>query len=421
MKKESIRKTGITLAAILGLGTLLYLSGLVAQLNINYEAWLAAGGMTGAAQMAPLQYHPLICLRFAISPTGLRAALLILAIGAGIFVFLRLRDRFGGTDLDDRNFVRSKRGTYGTANWMTEKRKREILEVASPKKARGIILGREENGDVICLPEDTRYNKHVVIYGASGTMKSRGVIRPAIFQAIRRGESVLVSDPKSEIYSDCVELFKKHNYTIRVFNLVQPEFGDSWNAMFNLNGDTLMAQILTDIIISNTKGDNKGDHFWDNGEANLLKALILYVDQDTSRPPEQRNLPAVYQMLTRNTEKQLTAMFERLPVTHPAKASYWLFSQASDTCVPASCWVLVPAFRCCRTKPSAGSPARTTSIWSCPVVRSARISSSWTIRVRLWNSSPHCFSAACLSSSCAMPTASHASAATYPSISFWRR
>lgn len=36
-------------------------------------------------------------------------------------------------------------------------------------------------------------------------------------------------------------------------------------------------------------------------------------------------------MLTRNTEKQLTAMFERLPVTHPAKASYWLFSQASDT------------------------------------------------------------------------------------------
>lgn len=94
----------------------------------------------------------------------------------------------------------------------------------------------------------------MVIYGASGTMKSRGVIRPAIFQSIRRGESVLVSDPKSEIYTDTVELFRKHNYTVRVFNLVQPEFGDSWNAMFNLNGDTLMAQILTDIIIANTKG-----------------------------------------------------------------------------------------------------------------------------------------------------------------------
>ena len=62
--------------------------------------------------------------------------------------------------------------------------------------------------------------------------------------------------------------------------------------MFNLNGDTLMAQILTDIIIANTKGDNKGDHFWDNGEANLLKALILYVDQDTSRPSSETSLPS---------------------------------------------------------------------------------------------------------------------------------
>ena len=30
-----------------------------------------------------------------------------------------------------------------------------------------------------------------------GTMKSRGVIRPALFQSIRRGESVVVTDPKS--------------------------------------------------------------------------------------------------------------------------------------------------------------------------------------------------------------------------------
>lgn len=178
MKKETIRKLGIALAAILGPGALLYLSGLVAQLQINYEDWLHSGGMTGTAQIAPLQYHPLHCIRHAFTPAGLCAALLILTVGSGVFLFLRLRDRFGGKDLDDRNFVRSKRGTYGTANWMTEKRKKEILEAASPKKARGIILGREENGDVICLPEDTRYNKHVVIYGASGTMKSRGVIRP---------------------------------------------------------------------------------------------------------------------------------------------------------------------------------------------------------------------------------------------------
>ena len=48
--------------------------------------------------------------------------------------------------------------------------------------------------------------------------------------------------------------------------------------------------------------EKRGDHFWDNGESNLLKSLILYVDLDASRKPEERNLPAVYQMLTQNSE-----------------------------------------------------------------------------------------------------------------------
>ena len=135
---------------------------------------------------------------------------------------------------------------------------RSVLEVASPDGAKGIILGKTERGSVICLPEDTRLNKHIAVFGASGTRKSRGVIRPALFQSIRRGESVVVADPKSEMFADTAELFKKHGYKVRVYNLLQPEYSDSWNCMFDLGGDTLMAQILTDVIISNTKGDEKG-------------------------------------------------------------------------------------------------------------------------------------------------------------------
>ena len=55
------------------------------------------------------------------------------------------------------------------------------------------------------------------------------------------------------------------------------------------------------------------------------------MDQDPSRTPEEKNLPAVYQMLTQHNEKQLSALFDRLPVSHPAKAPYSLFAQASDT------------------------------------------------------------------------------------------
>ena len=98
------------------------------------------------------------------------------------------------------------------------------------------------------------------------------------------------------------ELFRKHGYAVKVFNLVAPEHSDSWNCMSDLHGDTLMSQVLTNVIISNTSNE-KGDHFWDNGESNLLKALVLYVDQDKTRHLNEKNLPAVYQMLTQYSER----------------------------------------------------------------------------------------------------------------------
>ena len=156
------------------------------------------------------------------------------------------------------------------------------------------------------------------------------MIRPALFTILKRGESAVITDPKAELYNDTAELFRKNGYEVKVFNLVDPRHGDSWNCMSDLNGDTLLAQVLTNVIISNTS-EGKGDHFWDNGEANLLKALVLYIDLDKSRSPETKNLAAAYQLLTQNSERQLTALFEKLPLDHPARAPFNLFSQASDT------------------------------------------------------------------------------------------
>ena len=53
-----------------------------------------------------------------------------------------------------------------------------------------------------------------------------------------------------------------------------------------------MAQVFADVIIQNTGFRKRGDHFWDNAEMNLLKALVLYVDQGF--PPEARNIGQVY-------------------------------------------------------------------------------------------------------------------------------
>lgn len=327
--KDKKRLIGIILAAILGLLALLYLGGFLSQVLSNYSIWMSTGGLTGQAMMKPVNMNPLVCIPLAFTGNGLKGILGIAVISGIIYLMYRLYNRFDGKQRDPRGFTKSDSGIYGTANWMDEKEMQEVLEISPVGSAEGTILG-EYKGKAVCMPKETRLNRHIAIFGASGTMKSRAIIRNALFQIIKRGESVILTDSKSEMYTDTSELFRQAGYDVKVFNLVNPEHGDSWNCMSDLNGDTLMAQVLTNVIIGNTSS-GKGDHFWDNGEGNLLKALILLVDQDRTRTPDMKHLTAVYQLLTQNSERQLTAMFEKLPLDHPARAPYNLFAQSSDT------------------------------------------------------------------------------------------
>jgi len=323
------RRIAITIVALLGCAGLLYLGGLFGQLMTNYTRWMDSGGMWSQTQIAAPNISPMVCFANAFTWSGLKAILIILGGCVVIAIYFKFHDQFSGNEYDPRGFTKSKTGIYGTANWMTEKELKQVLELSSPEKATGLILG-ERKGSLVCLPENTRLNKHCAIFGASGTMKSRAVIRNALFSAIRREESVLISDPKSEMYNDTSELFRKNGYEVKVLNLVDPKHGDSWNCMSDLNGDTMLAQVLTNVIIGNTSS-GKGDHFWDNGELNLLKALVLYTDLDKSLTPDKKNLATVYQLLTQNSERTLTAMFEKLPMGHPARAPFNLFTQSSDT------------------------------------------------------------------------------------------
>ena len=315
--KKTIRIIGIAAAVLLGLAALLYLGGLLGQLLENYSAWQQAGGMAGQEEIQLPSADIVTCVQAAFTLSGLKAMGMLLLIAGGFTAYFKFSDRFGGSGQDPRGFTVSKEGTYGTASWMGERELQEVLEVQPLTKTEGILLGKR-NCKAVCLPADTRLNRHIAVFGASGTGKSRGFIRPALFNIIRRGESAIITDSKGELYADTAELFRQHGYEVKVLNLVNPEHGDSWNCMSDLGGDTLLAQVLTNVIIGNTSS-GKTDHFWDNGEGNLLKALILYVDLDHTRSPEEKNLPAVYEMLIRHSAAQLTALFERLPLDHPAR------------------------------------------------------------------------------------------------------
>ena len=59
-------------------------------------------------------------------------------------------------------------------------------------------------------------NKNIAVYGASGSMKSRAFARNMIFQCVARGqegnnasgESLIITDPKSELYEACLLIWK---------------------------------------------------------------------------------------------------------------------------------------------------------------------------------------------------------------------
>lgn len=327
--KDKKRVIAIIIAVILGCISVIYIGGIFGQLIKNYSLWMKADGLEGQSIMKAISWNPIICFPMAFTLDGLKGIFGAFLIGIIIFAYIKFHDKFDGKEYDPRGFAKSESGIYGTASWMNEKEMHNVLEVSSVDKVKGTILG-EYGGKAVCMPKNTRLNRHIAIFGASGTQKSRAIIRNALFQALKRGESVIITDSKAELYTDTSEMYRNSGYEVKVFNLVNPEHSDSWNCMSDLFGDTLMAQVLTNVIIGNTSS-GKGDHFWDNGEGNLLKALILLIDQDHTRSPNMKHLTAVYQLLTQNSERQLTAMFDKLPLDHPARAPFNLFSQASDT------------------------------------------------------------------------------------------
>lgn len=323
-------KTMIAAPAVLL--AVLYAGGYLAQFIGNYAVWKQGGGIPGDGT-SPAGISPgfMACLGAALTPPyGIYGIFICIGL---LVVLLIMVMRMGYSDAGEydgeRNFTYSAKGTYGTSGWMGKKEMAGVLEVVPDlRRHHGVVLGMLE-GKAVCLPEKSRLNSNLAVYGASGSMKTRSFCMNRILQGVVRGESLIICDPKSELYEKSSGYLRDRGYVVKVFNLVSPENSDSWNCLSEIEGQELMAQLFVDIIIKNTMVGSKGDHFWDAAEMNLLKALVLYVDQ--GYPQENRNMGQVYRLITLGSENALDSLFEVLPARHPAKAPYSLFKQASDS------------------------------------------------------------------------------------------
>ncbi len=136
----------------------------------------------------------------------------------------------------------------------------------------------EERGRLAIDASDT----HTLIWGATGSLKTRCVIEPTVKIIGKSLESMIINDPKAEIYNRCAAELKENGYEIICINIRDPELGNAWNPLaipykFYLEGDIdRAAEFANDVAFNLMADDNdKADPFWGYSASDCLFGLIM--------------------------------------------------------------------------------------------------------------------------------------------------
>lgn len=225
-------------------------------------------------------------------------------------------------------------GTHGTSGFMNKKEMPEFLDVGTIKELDETLFGKLDNGNYVGMKDVRGMSKNIIVYGSPGTGKSRGFVMPFAMQAVRRGESLIMVDPKAEFYEMYSEFFLSKGYETKAYNLLDLFASDGWNCVMDTTEDINLVQSVAEIIIKNTSSEAERDDFWAKAEKNLLMALLHYVGTLTYPgtnkllPIEERSLGTIYKILSTTSVQELDARFRSLPPDHPALPPYGIFRQA---------------------------------------------------------------------------------------------
>lgn len=314
---------------LIGTPTLIYVLGVLA---------------TGIDRSEPgFSLNPFKAMAALFSDSGKALMLLLFSIPLLIFLVYKTRSmsRAGQYQDEQRNFWFSDKDTYGTAELMDDKRMYRLFNCVSVnhcEKAEGDIIGIK-NGFVLSRPANSRHNKHMAAIGASGSMKSRAIVRNKILGSARRGESIIATDPKGELFRDTAVWLRKKGYNVQTLNLVSLEKSSGWNFMADALGhcekgeELEIVDQIAHVIIQNTgDGKSKGD-FWDKGEQGLLKAILLYQFYISKLGQGPLAFSWAYTFLLNNDTKEMKAKFDALERQMPmnsATAAFNIFLKAGE-------------------------------------------------------------------------------------------
>ena len=127
------------------------------------------------------------------------------------------------------------------------------------------ILGDMGSEDVYVDGQDT----HTLVIGSTGSKKTRLIVMPTVRLLGWANESMIISDPKAEIYYRTAGELEAQGYRIVVLNFREPNLGDTWNPLdipyqFYKNGNIDRAcEMVNDIAKNIIAADQKDGSFLD--------------------------------------------------------------------------------------------------------------------------------------------------------------
>ncbi|NLK27620.1 MAG: type IV secretory system conjugative DNA transfer family protein [Clostridiales bacterium] len=197
-----------------------------------------------------------------------------------------------------QDFKREK--CYGAEFARTERIKESLTKIDLLEEAYdqgGIPIITEEDDAWI----DTEDN-HSLIFGSTGSKKSRLFAMPLIEILAKAGESFFVTDPKGELFDKTAAVLEGKGYYCMVMDFRDFKRSDSWNPIdlaSQLYRDGRIEQayeVLMDLVEGLGESvRNKNDPYWENAAKNLLHGLLILLLEQA--PITMQNIKSLLKMV----------------------------------------------------------------------------------------------------------------------------
>lgn len=148
---------------------------------------------------------------------------------------------------------------------------------------------------------------HSLVIGATGSGKTQMVINPLVNILSKKGESMVITDPKGEIYEKNGEMLRDLGYDVIVVNFRDPQNGSCWNPYtlpykyYKEGNQDKANELLNDMAINIATDEKADDPFWTNSAADYLTGLSLGMFEDA--PEDEISISTVNLMITVGEEK----------------------------------------------------------------------------------------------------------------------